>query len=52
MALATYRLAKENRTISPQFILITPTLDDVELSEEFSHKILIESKVKLKRAEK
>ena len=45
MALTTYRLAKENRMIIPQFILITPMLDDVELSKEFSHKILIESKV-------
>jgi chromosome segregation ATPase len=45
MALATYNLAKENRTITPQFILITPMLDDVDLSKEFSHKVLIESKV-------
>ncbi|MHA1953159.1 MAG: AAA family ATPase [Candidatus Heimdallarchaeaceae archaeon] len=45
MALATYNLAKENRMISPQFILITPMLDDVDLSKEFSHKVLIESKV-------
>ncbi len=45
MALTTYRLAKENRMIIPQFILITPMLDDVELSKEFSHKILIESKI-------
>jgi len=49
MALLTYRLAKESRTITPQFILITPALDDVELSDEFSHKIMIESKVKSKR---
>ncbi|MCE7742045.1 MAG: hypothetical protein GOP50_06270, partial [Candidatus Heimdallarchaeota archaeon] len=48
MALLTYRLAKENRMITPQFVLITPSLDDVELSEEFSHKILIESRVKTK----
>ncbi len=48
MALLTYRLAKESRIITPQFILITPSLDDIELSEEFSHKILIESKVKSK----
>jgi len=46
MALATYNLAKENRIITPQFVLITPMLDDVELSEEFTHKVLIESKVK------
>jgi chromosome segregation protein len=45
MALATYNLAKENRTITPQFVLITPMLDDVELSDEFTHKVLIESKV-------
>ncbi|MHA1463937.1 MAG: AAA family ATPase [Candidatus Heimdallarchaeaceae archaeon] len=45
MALATYEIAKENRSITPQFILITPSLDDVQLSEEFTHKILIESKV-------
>ncbi len=48
MALLTYRLAKESRLITPQFVLITPSLDDVELSEEFSHKILIESKIKPK----
>ncbi|MCG3260446.1 MAG: hypothetical protein H7644_11900, partial [Candidatus Heimdallarchaeota archaeon] len=46
MALATYKISKENRIITPQFILITPSLDDVELSEEFAHKVLIESKVK------
>ncbi len=45
MALATYEIAKENRSITPQFILITPSLDDVQLSDEFTHKILIESKV-------
>lgn len=45
MALSTYNLARENRTITPQFILITPMLDDVDLSKEFSHKVLIESKV-------
>ncbi len=45
MALATYNLAKENRMITPQFVLITPMLDDVELSDEFTHKVLIESKV-------
>ncbi|MBY9001668.1 MAG: AAA family ATPase [Candidatus Heimdallarchaeota archaeon] len=45
MSLATYKIAKENRSITPQFLLITPTLDDVQLSEEFTHKILIESKV-------
>ncbi len=45
MALATYRIAKENRSITPQFLLITPSLDDVQLSDEFTHKILIESKV-------
>ena len=45
MALATYEIAKENRSITPQFLLITPSLDDVQLSEEFTHKILIESKV-------
>ena len=48
MALLTYRLAKENRLITPQFVLITPSLDDVELTDEFSHKILIESKVQRK----
>lgn len=52
MALLTYRLAKESRTITPQFVLITPSLDDVELSNEFSHKILIESKVKTKGVRK
>jgi chromosome segregation ATPase len=46
MALATYRISKESRIITPQFILITPSLDDVELSKEFAHKVLIESKVK------
>ncbi len=45
MALATYEIAKENRSITPQFILITPSLDDIQLSDEFTHKILIESKV-------
>ncbi len=45
MALATYKIAKENRSITPQFLLITPSLDDVQLSDEFTHKILIESKV-------
>ena len=46
MALATYKISKESRIITPQFILITPSLDDVELSKEFAHKVLIESKVK------
>ena len=49
MALATYNLAKENRLIIPQFILITPMLDDVDLSKEFSHKVLIECKVTKQR---
>ena len=47
MALSTYKIAKENRMLTPQFILITPTLDDVSLTEEFTHKVLIESKVVL-----
>ena len=47
MALTTYKIAKENRMLTPQFILITPTLDDVSLTEEFTHKVLIESKVVL-----
>jgi chromosome segregation ATPase len=49
MALLTYRLAKESRKITPQFVLITPSLDDVELSDEFAHKIMIESKVNQKK---
>ncbi|MCG3257714.1 MAG: hypothetical protein KAU62_16545, partial [Candidatus Heimdallarchaeota archaeon] len=52
MALATYKISKENRIITPQFILITPSLDDVELSEEFTHKVLIESKVKTPEVKK
>ncbi|MHA1258775.1 MAG: AAA family ATPase [Candidatus Heimdallarchaeaceae archaeon] len=51
MALTTYKLAKTNRSIIPQFILITPMLDNVELSKEFSHKVLVESMIPMKEVE-
>ncbi len=43
MVLSLYNLSKEEETLLPQFILITPTLDNVKLSPKFSHHILIES---------
>ncbi|MHA1686503.1 MAG: AAA family ATPase [Candidatus Heimdallarchaeaceae archaeon] len=46
MVSSIYRMAKENRILRPQFLLICPTLDDIELSEDFSHKIMIETVVR------
>ncbi len=45
MASTVHKMAKRNRLISNQFILITPNIEGVELTEEFTHKIIIETKV-------
>ncbi|MHA1868549.1 MAG: AAA family ATPase [Candidatus Heimdallarchaeaceae archaeon] len=45
VAYSVYLLAKQNRSIVPQFILISPGIEDVKLNEDFNHNVLIETKV-------
>ncbi|MHA1316297.1 MAG: AAA family ATPase [Candidatus Heimdallarchaeaceae archaeon] len=45
VAYSVYLLAKQNRLIVPQFILISPGIEDVKLNEDFNHNVLIETKV-------